>query len=285
MAKSHRNPALRGPFGCAFAQAPSQPEAAGPKRAKANSCAATRTGRSDAAAKSASEEGGAVGNAARRIHPDHFRCREFESAGKTGACASRQKCRSRSLHERGRAWIGICDRCAAQRLFQLEFRRAQFARLSIHRHRNIPEPGCAARGIGDFGKPFRQRMRCDLHSGISIGAALHRRRKGHPEVIRRDRKTRRTSAVPKQRRRTSDPDADRRQWMRDHRHQRSVCRGCSHGSDDSSTCAHAEGITIPHADSEMIKRATLAVQASPLCLVTGAWTAALPKSDKVQSNG
>ena len=158
------------------------------------------------------------------------------------------------MHERRRARIGVGDRCAAQRLFQLEYRRAQFARLSIHRHRNLPEPGCAARRFGDFGKPFRQRMRCDCHSGVSIGAALHRRRKGHSEVVRGDRKAGGTSAVPRQRWRTSDPDANRRQWMRDHRRQRSVCRWCRRGRDDCSTCANAEGFTNPHATGEMIAR-------------------------------
>lgn len=160
------------------------------------------------------------------------------------------------MHERGRAWIGICDRCTAQRLFQLALRRAQFARLSIHRHRNLPEPRCAARGFGDFGKPFRQRMRRDLYSGVSIGATLHRCRKGHPEVIRGDRKTGGTSVVPEQRRRTSDPDADRRQWMRDHRRQRSICHRCSRGSGARSTGASAENITISDAAGEMTGHGT-----------------------------
>lgn len=114
----------------------------------------------------------------------------------------------------------------------------------------------AVRGVGDPGEPFRDRMRCDFHSGVSIGAALHRRRKGHSEVIRSDRKTGWTSTVPEQRRRTSDPDADRRQWMRDHRRQRSICRRRSRGSDARSTGASAENFTISDVAGEMTGHGT-----------------------------
>ena len=156
------------------------------------------------------------------------------------------------MRQRRRARIGVGNRCTPQRLFQLEFRRAQPARVSIHRHRDLPKSGRAARRVGDFGKPFCQRLRRDRYSGVSIGPALHRCRKGHPEVVRRDRKIGGTSAVSDQRRRTSRSDANRRQRMRDHRHQRAICSRSSHGFDDSSTCANAEGFTILHAADEMI---------------------------------
>jgi hypothetical protein len=104
--------------------------------------------------------------------------------------------------------------------------------------------------------PTDAMRRCDCHSGVSIGAALHRCRKGHPEVFRNDRKTDGTSAVPEQRRRTSDPDADLRQWMRDHRRQRPVCRGCSRGSVARSTATGTENFTISDAAGEMTRHGT-----------------------------
>lgn len=152
---------------------------------------------------------------------------------------------------RRRARIGRCNRCAPQRLFQLESRRAQPACLRIHRRRNIPERGCAARDVGDLGEPFRQRLRCDRRSGVSVGPSLHRRGKGHPEIVRLDRKTFRTSLVPEQRQRTPGSDAHGRQRMRDHWHQHPVCRGGDHGCDCGSTFARAEDFTISPAASEV----------------------------------
>ena len=227
--------------------------AGGPERLRTN----TRPNAGDRgtdAAKRASENGsarGRAGDAPCCINSDQSRCREFKSAGKTGAGSARQECWSRSLHERRRARIGVGDRCAAQRLLQLESRRRQSPCFSIHRHRNLPESCGAARGCGDPGEPFRERMRCDHHSGLSIRAPLRRCRKGHPEVFRGDRKIGRTSAVPDQCQRTPGSDADRRQWMRGHRRRHSVCRGFIRGSSDGSTRANADGFTIPRADGKM----------------------------------
>ena len=230
--------------------------AAGLQRVQANSGSITRNGGTDAAAKSGSQEKNAAGDGACCIHPGHFRCRESKSAGKAGACPSRQKRRPWSVHERRRARIDGGDRCTPQRLFHLEFRSAQPARVSIHRHRDLPESGCAARRLFDFGKPFRQRLRRHRHSGVSIGPPVYRCRKGHPEIIRGDRKIGGTSAVPDQHWRTPRSDANRRQWMRNHRRQRAVCRRCRRYSDTCSTGTDNEGFAVPHIAGEMMGMAT-----------------------------
>jgi hypothetical protein len=126
--------------------------------------------------------------------------------------------------------------------------------------------------------------RCDCHSGVSIGAALHRCRKGHPEVFRNDRKTGGTSTVPEQRRRTSDLDADLRQWMRDHRRQRPVCRGCSRGSVTRSTGTGVENFTISDAAGEMTGHGT-SPRKCDLSVLLPAAGARSPKSDRTQPNG
>jgi hypothetical protein len=43
--------------------------------------------------------------------------------------------------------------------------------------------------------------------------------------------------------------------MRDHWRRRSVCRGCTRGSNNSSTCANAEDFSIPNAAGKMIQSA------------------------------